>query len=494
MIENTVKKLIIYAKRHLFLQESDLVYAENMVLGYLGCLTPSNEPIDEDAIEAMDVPDALVEELIEELKKQGIEANEAERKAVYVLGLLSPRPSTVQDVFTGLYQADPKEATEYLYALSVANYYVRKTQIDKNILFNAKFEQGSDLEVSINLSKPEKKNSDIAKLLVAKSTSYPLCLLCPENLGFYGQDRHPARGNLRYVELPLEGRTWYLQFSPYGYFDRHCILFQKEHEPMVIDRRIFATLLAFVDAFPHYFMGSNADLPIVGGSILNHEHFQGGAHLLPVMRAPVKKVIPTKDASISLGVLDFYNTSLLLKSKDKQRLLDAAEKMLRLWRGYDDAENQILHGDEKNPHNTITALARKVGEEYLLYLILRNNRCDETYPDGIFHVHPERSHIKSEGIGLIEASGLFILPARLKRQGKQVEDVIARNLDHETALKEYPDIEPFFPMIEKMKKDDQSLEQYLGNVCQNILNDVAVFKNDERGRVGLMKFLEACDL
>ena len=494
MIEKSIKKLIIYANRHLFLSDNDLIYAQNMLLGYFGCAAPYEGEIDVKAIEEMEVPDEIAAELTDDLIAQGLTAGEAERKVVFALGALSPRPSAVEDAFDELYQADPKEATEYLYGISVANWYVRKTQIDKNIVFDAKFDQGSDLEVSINLSKPEKKNSDIAKLLVAKSTSYPLCLLCPENLGFYGHDRHPARGNLRYVEMELEGRTWYLQFSPYGYFDRHCILFQKEHEQMVVDHRIYATLLAFVERFPHYFMGSNADLPIVGGSILNHEHFQGGAHILPVMRAKEKAPFKVSNPKVQGAVLDFYDTTLVLKSLDKEELLSVADKILACWRGYDDEENEILHGDASTCHNTITAIARKVGDEFRLYMILRNNRCDSRYPDGIFHVHPERSHIKSEGIGLIEASGLFILPARLKRQGAEVEDVIANGLSHEEALAKYPDIEPFFPMIEEMKTKKLSLHDYLGSVCQNILHDVAVFKDNERGRAGLAKFLEVCDL
>ena len=494
MIEKTIKSLIFYAKHKLFLSDDDALYAENMLLGYFKCPVPYDGKIDEATLLSMETPDVLVNEMIEHFTGQCVEAGEAERKAVYVMGMLTQRPSSVQRLFDALHQISPELATEYLYDISIKNYYVRKTMIDKNILFTAHFEKGSDIEVSINLSKPEKKNSDIAKLLTTASTTYPRCLLCKENLGFYGNERHPARANIRVVKMELEGRTWYLQFSPYGYFKRHCILFEEEHEPMVIDRRIFATLLAFVERFPHYFMGSNADLPIVGGSILNHEHFQGGEHLLPVMKAPIAETFPCKDLDVHVAKVDFYNTCLRVSSTDKNKLLDVAEKILAAWRGYDDAACDILHGDEKEKHNTITALARKDGEEFRLYMILRNNRCSEQYPDGIFHVHPERSHIKSEGIGLIEASGLFILPARLQRQGAEVEDCVQNNLHGEIAMERYPDIGPFLPMILQMREKKQSLQDYLAEVCQNILNDVAVFKNDENGVAGLHRFLEVCDL
>ena len=494
MIEKSIKELVFYAKTHLFLERLDEIYATNMLLGYFHIDAPYEGEIDEEAIKAMETPDPIVEVLEKDLQEKGVAAGEAERQVIFVLGALSPRPSAVQDAFNGLEDVSPKEATEYLYDVSVKNYYVRKTQIDKNIHFDAHFQSGSDLEVSINLSKPEKKNSDIAKLLVQKSTTYPRCLLCEENVGFYGTDRHPARGNLRFIEMELEGRTWFLQFSPYGYFDRHCILFQKEHEKMEVSPRIFATLLAFVDRFPHYFMGSNADLPIVGGSILNHEHFQGGAHLLPVMRASVKEIIPISNKKVEVGVLDFYDTVLRVCSKDKEELLSVATKILDTWRGYDDAKQGIFHETDGVAHNTITGIARKVDDTYMLFMILRNNRCDETYPDGIFHVHPERQHIKSEGIGLIEAAGLFILPARLKRQGAEVEDVIKSNLTQEEALQKYPDFAPFWEMSQKMKKENQSLEDYLAEVCQNILMDVAVFKHDENGRAGLAAFMEACAL
>ena len=484
-MQKAIKELISYAKSHLFLNDGDAIYAENMLLGYFGLAEPYAGEIDEKAIASYETPDPIVNEIIEKLVVAGVPAGEAERKAVFAFGAVSPRPSSVQDAFEELEGVSPKDATEYLYDLSVANYYVRKTQIDKNIHYDVAFEQGSPLEVSINLSKPEKKNSDIAKLLTTKSSTYPLCLLCPENLGFYGSDRHPARGNLRYVELQIEGKTWYLQFSPYGYFDRHCILFQKEHVPMAVNPSIFAVMLGFVERFPHYFLGSNADLPIVGGSILNHEHFQGGAHLLPLMKADIKEIVPSRYEGVELGIVDFYATALRVKGKNKEQVLAQASDILALWRGYDDPSRNVLHETEGKIHNTITAIARKVEDDYILYLLLRNNRCDEEHPDGIFHVDKSRQHIKSEGIGLIEAAGLFILPARLQRQGAAVEDVVKSGLNDEEAKAKYEDIAPFLDMAHQMKRTGQTLRAYLGEVCQNILKDVAVFKDDE----GLKLFL-----
>ena len=326
-----------------------------------------------------------------------------------------------------------------------------------------------------------------------KVREYPPCALCYENLGYYGDDKHADRSNLRFVELEIEGEKWYLQFSPYGYFKRHCILFAKDHSPMEISPRIFKALLGFVDLFPHYFIGSNADLPIVGGSILNHEHFQGGEHLLPLTKAGMKKRVAEK-GGLTVDIVDFPVSTLLVRSPDKKELLEAAEKILSSWRGYDDTENNILSHTGEARHNTITLICRKVEGTYYMYMMLRNNRCDEHYPEGIFHAHPDKFHIKSEGIGLIEAGGLFILPARLKRQGKEVQDCVENGWSLEEAKSHYEDIEPFWGMVEQMRSHHQSVEEYLGDVCQNILKDVAVFKEDSVGEAGFDRFVEVCKL
>ena len=494
MITKTIKELIEYAHLHLDLDEEDKIYFHNILLHELGCVEPYEGEIDLALIESERVPDRYVEALNAYLIEQGMEAGEASRKVTYLMGLLTPTPAQVKMKFNCLEEIDPVLATDYLYDLSIANDYIAKTKVDRNIVYTADFNDGPSLEISINLSKPEKKNSDIAKLVGAVSTSYPKCLLCYENLGFGGNAKHPARGNIRFIPIELDDELWYVQYSPYVYYDHHCIVFAKDHTPMSICRKNFSKLFAFVERFPHFFVGSNADLPIVGGSILDHEHFQGGAHSMPLFASPVRKDVACSNPNVKVHVLDFYNTVLRLDGKDKNEVLDVAEKILETWRNYNDPEHSIISHTGETRHNTITPLVRKQGEEFQMFLILRNNRCDETYPTGIFHAHPEYAHIKQEGIGLIEAAGLFILPARLKRQSALVEELLEKGTPKEEYLKEHPDLANFDDMFEKMRENHISSREYIANVCQNILRNVAVYKNDPSGQDGLSTFLKECKL
>ena len=493
-MEKTLKELVAFASIHLGLAQADELYVYQMLLGHYKGLPPYEGEIDREALRGLDRPDAIRAKLVEHLKKMGYEGKRIDEEISFLFGMVTPLPSKVEETFRKLHGEDPEKATEYLYSLAVSSDYVKKTAIEANVHFDYLASWGKEIEVSINLSKPEKKNSDIAKLLSApKVREYPACALCYENLGYYGDDKHADRSNLRFVEVDIEGKRWYLQFSPYGYFKRHCILLAREHTPMKIDVDVFKALLGFVDLFPHYFIGSNADLPIVGGSILNHEHFQGGEHLLPITKAAMKKRYIEK-GTLTVDLVDFPVSTLLVRSPKKEELLGAASKILSTWRDYDDEENAILSHSEDKPHNTITLICRKVEGVYYLYMLLRNNRCDERYPDGIFHAHPEKHHIKSEGIGLIEAGGLFILPARLKRQGAEVEECIANGYTLEQAKEHFDGIVPFWGMVEEMRQKGQSLEDYLGNVCQNILKDVAVFKDNNVGEAGFDRFVEACRL
>ncbi len=503
MILDTIDNLILYAKYHLDLtDELDEIYIRNILLNELH-LTHPNEIFnhkDEEKIKNLVVPDVLIDELNDYLiNTLGLTNKEAELEYTKIMGILTKNPSEVNKTFKSIYQRfGDKKALDYLYNLSISNYYFQKTKVDKNIVWNTDY-PSKNIEVSINLSKPEKNNKDIAKLLVKPDPSqikYPKCLLCLENLGFAGNLNHPARENIRIIPIKLSGEEWYLQYSPYGYFYKHCIVFSKKHSNMIINEDTFIKLSDFVDMFPSFFIGSNADLPIVGGSILNHEHYQGGEHLLPVMKAKTKKeykILTFND--VQLYKLDWYNTCLLVVSKNKNHLVKTATIILNGWRNYDDYGNDIISHSGEVCHNTITPSIRKEGDTYFLYLILRNNRCNEEFPEGIFHAHPEFHHIKKEGIGIIEAMGLFILPARLVRQENEIIDVLKKKLSNEEIAKKYPDLVDFFGMINELKVDFNEenicskIKKYIEKVCQNILINTAVFKDNEKGNVGLDKFI-----
>ena len=503
-----VNEFVVYAKKNLLSNNSyeDELFSRNIILGELNIDSFKEVELDSSRVketENMKNPDYFVDSLTSYLKETTeLTDNEIDRKITKILGLLTPFPSEVVRKFNDIYhKVSDEEALKYLYSLSIYNDYVKKSKIDKNLVWESDFED-KNIEVSINLSKPEKNNKDIAKLLVKKDPSlekYPKCLLCKENLGYYGRDDHPARENIRLIPLNLEGERWYLQYSPYGYFNMHCIVLRDCHSNMVINESTFKKLASFVDTFPYFFVGSNADLPIVGGSILNHEHYQGGEHILPIMHSKVKEYIDIDESkhSSKVGILDWYNSTVLIEGRDKNDVTFLATKILDHWRNYDDLDNEILSHEGETRHNTITPCIRKIGETYYLYLILRNNRCNETYPDGIFHAHPEYHHIKHEGIGIIEAMGLFILPARLIRQSNQMKDCLKNNLNDDEIVAKYPDMTGnFLTMIHELKENyneetiDSDIRKYINNVCMNILKNTAVFKEDEKGQAGFKKFLK----
>ena len=505
MIRDVINSLIDYASFHLDLKGLDKIYALNLIIGELNLDYPSEGKIfSEEEIEKMEVPDYFIKEITNFLiKERGFAEKEAELKAILIMGLVTPSPENVVEKFERIKEISSADALDYLYKLGIRNYYFQKTMVDKNIVWKTNY-PSKNIEVSINLSKPEKSNKDIAKLLEKPKTSevkYPKCLLCKENIGFFGTYSHPARENIRFIPIILDGEVWYLQYSPYGYYYKHCICFSSKHSNMVINESTFKKLVDFVDAFPSFFIGSNADLPIVGGSILNHEHFQGGEHILPVMEASVKKEYKLKNyKNAKLFKLDWYNTTLLIKGSDRKEVISLASKILEAWRNYSDLDNDIVAMDDSGKHNTITPSIRKIGDEYNMYLILRNNRCDEKYPEGIFHAHPEYHHIKKEGIGIIEAMGLFILPARLVRQENEIKDVLLNNLNDKGILEKYADLADFLPMISELKKKynpktiDNDINKYIENVCMHILDNTAVFKDTKKGNEGLDNFIEGLKL
>ncbi|MFA6755315.1 MAG: galactose-1-phosphate uridylyltransferase [Bacilli bacterium] len=504
MINDVVNELISYAKIHLGMKDFDSLYFKNVVLGELGLKFPSINPVDEDKIKNMKTPDYFVDEMESYLvNSRSFSVKEAELEAIKIMGLISPNPSVVVDKYNEIKKESTRRAVDYLYDLSIKNYYIAKTKIDKNIVWDTDW-NSKNLEISINLSKPEKNNKDIAKLISKEANleeKYPKCLLCLENLGFYGNDKQPARENIRVIPMNLAGDEWYLQYSPYGYYYMHCICFSKYHKNMTIERKTFQRLLDFVDQVPCFFIGSNADLPIVGGSILNHEHFQGGEHILPVMRCkPLKEYGMKKYHDSKLYKLDWYNSCILIESKNKEELINLSTEILDGWRKYTDLDNDIVCFDDKGRHNTITPSVRKVNDTYYMYLILRNNRCNDMYPDGIFHAHKEYHHIKKEGIGIIEAMGLFILPARLVRQSNEIKDVLEKNFNDNSILEKYPDLEDFLPMIHELSNDynpstvDKNIKEYINTTCKNILINTGVFKDDTKGNAGFDKFIGGLNL
>lgn len=491
MLNKVIEELIYYAKTHLELDDFDAIYIRNKLLAMFDQVEPYEGEIEKAGIEKLDVPDILIQSLLNEYNKE-LDAHEEDSLVSEVMSLLTPMPSKVSERFNEEYKASPMKATEYLYEISKNNYYVQKTKVLKNKVFTSR----DGLEISINLSKPEKNNKDIAKLVGAVSTSYPKCVLCLENIGFEGNAKKAARQNIRFVPLNLSGETWYLQYSPYGYFNRHCILFSEKHTPMIINRNNLSRLFDFIDMFPHFIIGSNSDLPITGGSILDHEHFQGGDHIFPMMKREVKETFKSKKyPNIQIGLLDWYNSTILLRSKNREDILNLTMDIIDAWYKYNNLDLDILSNSEGKRHNSITPILRKVGDEYLFYVMLRNNRQDDEYPDGIFHAHPEYHHIKKEGIGLIEAMGLFILPARLERQLPLVEAIIENKIETGSYLMANPDLESFIPMIEKLRRMEGNphdlVQKELEDTCKGILDNTAVFKNDERGRKAFISFVES---
>lgn len=497
MISLLIEKLLAYATHHLWMRESDKVYIRNLLLRKLNVSAPFGETFEDSKIKNLNVPDSLIDELrVYVTKTLKYDELQTELFIEEIMGDLTPLPSSIIDTFWALYDIHPLDATSYFYDLCVKSNYIRKTSIDKNIKWVSK----DGLEISINLSKPEKDNKDIRKLAKAASTGYPKCVLCLENLGYQGRSDHPARETLRIIPLELGGESWFWQFSPYGYYDEHLIVITNEHKPMKVSRENMSKLFGFVDLFPHYFLGSNSDLPITGGSILTHEHFQGGNHVFPMMKAKEAFAIENKKfKNVALSYLDFYNSAFKLVSNDQEALLDLAAHINSKWQAFNAPEVDILSSTNGERHSSITSILTKHHDEYSLYLIVRNNRCNEQHPDGIFHAHQEYHHIKKEGIGLIEAMGLFILPPRLLRQSALIAEIVTKNTHKDEYLLSHPDLEQFVAMIDTLKAHhshdvDGDVRDYMSEVCKNILINTAVFKKDEKGQQALKRFIATLEV
>ncbi len=412
-----------------------------------------------------------------------------------IMSMLMPRPSEVIRKFHELYEKSPREATDFFYKLSQDSDYIRRYRIVKDQKWIAPTKYG-DLDVTINLSKPEKDPKAIAAAKLAKQSGYPKCLLCMENVGYAGRVNHPARQNHRIIPVTIQDSRWGFQYSPYVYYNEHCIVFNGEHVPMKIEHGTFCKLFDFVKQFPHYFVGSNADLSIVGGSILSHDHFQGGHYEFAMAKAPVEKAFTIKGyEDVEAGIVNWPMSVIRLSSEDTERIIALADHILETWREYTDEEAFIYAYTDGEPHNTITPIARKRGDKFELDLVLRNNITTEEHPLGVYHPHAKLHHIKKENIGLIEVMGLAVLPARLKGEMEQLSEAIlaGKDIRSDEVLEKHADwVEEFLPKYEKIDAENvhDILKKEIGLVFMQVLEDAGVYKRTKEGQDAFMRFVE----
>ena len=484
VVEKFVTKVIAEST----FEELDRIYLTNRVLALVG---DGALEVKTDQVNLIDLKDQLVEEAV---RLETIEDSLASREILGadLMDLVTPCPSQVNRDFWTTYAQSPEQAIADFYQLSQKNDYIKLKAIAKNIAYRVPSDYG-ELEITINLSKPEKDPKEIAAAKLVKSSNYPQCQLCMENEGYHGRVNHPARSNHRIIRFDISGQEWGFQYSPYAYFNEHCIFLDSQHRPMAISRQSFERLLAIVEQFPGYFAGSNADLPIVGGSILTHDHYQGGRHVFPMEVAPLQKCF-TFDGfeSVKAGIVQWPMSVIRLTSNSKEDLTNLAEKILLAWRRYSDPSVQVLAESNGTPHHTITPIARKRDGQFELDLVLRDNQTSPEHPDGIYHPHKDVQHIKKENIGLIEVMGLAILPPRLKEEVEQVaaylvgEDIPVADYHQEWAdeLKESnPDL----------TDKDQALEivrESVGKIFSRVLEDAGVYKQTAEGQTAFMRFVE----
>ena len=413
-----------------------------------------------------------------------------------IMSMLVPRPSEVVRRFYDLYEKEsPQAATDYFYKLSRDTDYIRRYRVKKDLKWTADTEFGT-LDITINLSKPEKDPKAIAAAKLAKQSGYPKCLLCKENEGYAGRINHPARQNHRIIPVTINQSDWFFQYSPYVYYNEHCIVFNANHTPMKIERATFGKLLDFVQQFPHYFVGSNADLPIVGGSILSHDHFQGGHYEFAMAKAPVEREITFKGyEDVKAGIVKWPMSVIRISATDKDRLIDLADKILLAWRGYTDEAAFVYAETDGEPHNTITPIARRRGDAYELDLVLRNNITTEEHPLGVYHPHAKLHHIKKENIGLIEVMGLAVLPARLKGEMAHLKEAIlaGKDLRADEELAKHADwVDEFRPKYDAITAEniDGIVEKEIGLVFMQVLEDAGVYKRTEEGQKAFDRFIK----
>ena len=495
MLSNSIAKLVQYGIESGLTPECERSYTINLLLDVFHedeFVEPEEKAADVDLEETLN-------ELLDEAVKRGL----IEERVVYrdlfdtrLMNCLMPRPAQVQKEFWDRYEKNPQEATDYFYKLSQDSNYIRRYRVKKDQKWKVKSPYG-DIDITINLSKPEKDPKAIAAAKNAKASSYPKCLLCPENEGYAGRVNHPARQNHRIIPITINDTPWGFQYSPYVYYNEHCIVFNSKHTPMKIERATFGKLLDFVTQFPHYFVGSNADLPIVGGSILSHDHFQGGHYTFAMAKAPIEKELQFEGFSdVKAGIVKWPMSVIRISGPDKERLIELADKILLTWRGYTDEDAFIYAETDGEPHNTITPIARRRGDDFELDLVLRNNITTGEHPLGVYHPHAKLHHIKKENIGLIEVMGLAVLPARLKDEMAELADALVNGTDlraTETLASHAEWAEGFLPKYDKITKDNvmDILHEEIGLVFNEVLQDAGVYKCTPEGRKAFERFIAA---
>jgi len=498
MLYENIKKLVEYGIQTGLTPECERIYTTNLLLELFQEDSYEDVEIDSSSIEL----EAVLEGLLDEAVKRGIIEDSIGFRDLFdtkIMNCLVPRPAQVQKTFAEKYEESPEAATEYFYKLSQDSNYIRRYRVKKDMKWKVDSPYG-EIDITINLSKPEKDPKAIAAARNAKNTAYPKCQLCMENEGYAGRMNHPARENHRIIPLTINDSKWGFQYSPYVYYNEHCIVFNSKHTPMKIERATFGKLLDFVTQFPHYFVGSNADLPIVGGSILSHDHFQGGHYTFAMAKAPIEKEITFKGyEDVEAGIVKWPMSVIRIKSADRDKLIDLADKILLAWRGYTDEEAFIFAETDGEPHNTITPIARRRDGDYELDLVLRNNITTEEHPLGVYHPHAHLHHIKKENIGLIEVMGLAVLPARLKGEMAELRDAILTGKDlHSTeTLASHADWALKF--MSKYDKIDESnidgiINEEIGLVFKEVLECAGVYKCTDEGRAAFQKFIDAVNL
>ena len=490
MIDLSIEKLVNYALQKGLIEECDRVWAENALLSALH-LDSFTRPEETENAEL----EPILAELIAYGVENGLLDDSITEKDLFdsrLMGLLTPRPSDVIGKFRALYAEDPKKATDYYYDLSRATDYIRTYRVVKDLKWKSATEYG-ELDITVNLSKPEKDPKAIAAAGKAKASGYPKCLLCREAEGYAGRLDYPGRANHRLIPLVLNGENFFLQYSPYVYYNEHCIVLNSQHVPMKINKAAFLKLLDFVDLFPHYFLGSNADLPIVGGSILSHDHFQGGHYTFAMAKAEIETPLSFPGfEDVKAGIVKWPMSVIRLSCADKLRVAELADKILTAWRGYSDPSVTIFAETDGEPHNTITPIARRRDGDFEMDLVLRNNLTTEEYPLGLYHPHQELHHIKKENIGLIEVMGLAVLPARLKAELKELEELIVSGGDisaSETCAKHALWVEELKTRYTFTPENTEGiLRQEVGVVFMKVLEHAGVFKRDDAGRAAFLRF------
>lgn len=499
MLQESIKKLVQYGIDTGLTEECERAYVTNLVLDVM----QEDEYTDPDC----DLSNIVLEDVLADLLDEAVAKGLIEDSVVYrdlfdtrLMNCLCPRPATVQKTFWEEYEKSPQDATDYFFNLSRNSDYIRTYRVKKDKKWTVDTDYGT-LDITINLSKPEKDPKAIAAAKNAKQSSYPKCLLCMENEGYAGRVNHPARENHRIIPITINDCKWGFQYSPYVYYNEHCIVFNGQHVPMKVEKATFIKLFDFIKLFPHYFLGSNADLPIVGGSILSHDHFQGGHYTFAMEKAPIIEEFTVKGyEDVKAGIVKWPLSVIRLQCKDEKRIIELADHILQTWRGYTDEDAFVYAETDGEPHNTITPIARRRGDLFELDLALRNNITTEEHPLGVYHPHEKLHHIKKENIGLIEVMGLAVLPARLKGELEELADAIVKGEDiraNETLEKHADWVDEFMAEYKAAGKivdasnATEVLQQEVGKVFCKVLEDAGVFKCTEEGLAEFRRFIAA---